>query len=291
MLLSPPVAARGPLAIIGAGRLGRALALAAARAGYPIAAAASRSPASAAALCAEAGGVPCATAAEAARLAPVAVLAVPDGAIAAVAAAVPWQPGQVVLHTSGALDSSVLAPARAAGAAAGSLHPLQTLVRPQDGPALLRGATFALEGDPAAVAAGHALAEALGGRPLVLAPGAKALYHAAAVCASNYVVAVAAMAERLWAAAGLPPSAAMPALLPLLQGAVANLGALGVRGALTGPIARGDTATVARHLAALAEKEPDLLPAYRALGREALRLAPDRHPDLEELLKGAENHA
>ncbi len=271
------------LAFIGAGRMGQALAVAAVRSGYTVTAAASRSAASAAALCAAAGGRPCATPAEAAALAPVVVLTVPDGAIATVAAAVSWQPGQVVLHTSGALDSAVLSPARAAGAAAGSLHPLQTLVRAEDGPALLRGATFALEGDPAAVAAGRALAEALGGHPLELAPGAKVLYHAAAVCTSNYIVALAAMARRLWAAAGLPPADAVPALLPLMQGAVTNLGKLGVEQALTGPVARGDTATVARHLQALAEQLPDLLPAYQALGLEALNLGPG-HPDLQRLL-------
>lgn len=276
------------IAFIGAGRAGRALALAAVRAGYTVAAAASRTYASAASLCAEAGGTPCATPAEAARQAPLVVLAVPDSAIATVAEAVKWQPGQVVLHTSGALDSGVLASARAAGAAAGSLHPLQTLVRPADGPALLKGAAFALEGDPPAVEAGRALAEALGGRPFVLATGAKPLYHAAAVSVSNYVTALAGMAEQLWAAAGLPPEAALPALLPLMQGAVENLGALGVRSSLTGPIARGDAATVARHLAALAERAPDLLPAYRALGLQALNLAPSANPEIERLLRGAD---
>lgn len=271
------------LAFIGAGRLGRSLALAAARAGYTVAAAASRTPAGAAALCAAAGGSPCAAPAEAAARAPLVILAVPDDVIAAVAAAVPWRPGQVVLHASGALDSSILAPVRAAGAAAGSLHPFQTLVRPEDGPERLRGATFAVEGDPAAVAAGEALARALGGQPFRLAPGAKALYHAAAVCASNYAVALAAMARQLWVTAGLPAEAALPAVLPMLQGAVANLGALGIEGALTGPIARGDAGTVARHLAALARAAPDLLPAYRALGRLALGLRPD-DPALRLLL-------
>lgn len=275
------------LAFIGAGRLGRALALAAAQAGCTVTAAASRTPAAAQALCAAAGGEPCATPAAAARRAPVVIITVPDGAIAAVAAEIPWQPGQVALHCSGALDSTVLAPARQAGAAAGSLHPLQTLVRPEDGPRLLRGATFAVEGDPAAVAAARALVLALGGHPFELAPGAKALYHAAAVSASNYVNALAHMAERMWAAAGLPPDAALPALLPLMQGALANLAALGAAGSLTGPVARGDASTVARHLAALGGRAPDLLPAYRALGLLALDLRPD-HPELRRLLTGKE---
>lgn len=274
-----------PLVILGAGRLGRALAFAASRAGWPIAAAASRSAASAAALCAESGGTPFAAPEQAARAANVVLLAVPDSAVAAVAAAVPWRPGQVVLHTSGALGSEALAPVRQAGGVAGSLHPLQTVARPEDAPVLLRGATFALEGDPEAVATGRELVLALGGNPLVLAPEAKPLYHAAAVFASNYVVALAAAAEELWAAAGLPREAALPALLPLMQGAVANLGALGTSGALTGPIARGDAETVARHLRALGQAAPALLPVYRALGNVALSLrAPD--PLVEQLLKG-----
>ena len=141
--------------------------------------------------------------------------------------------------------------------------------RPQ--PQRLRGAFAGLEGDDRALDAGEQLAGALGMHPVRLAPGGKAAYHAGAVIASNYVVVLASLAEGLARRAGVPPAEARALYLPLMQGTVANL-ALGPASALTGPVRRGDAATVRRHLAALAPEDRAL---YRALGLVALGLARD----------------
>ena len=106
--------------------------------------------------------------------------------------------------------------------------------------------------------------------------GGKALYHAAAVAASNYLVAVEDLAARLAAAAGIPAGESLRALLPLVRGTVDNLERVGLPAALTGPVARGDAATVRMHRAALRALDPALDAAYAALGRHALRVAREK---------------
>ena len=208
----------------------------------------------------------------------VVLLAVGDdalpGVVADLARAAAPRPGQVVLHLSGALSSEVLAPLEARGAATGSMHPLMTVsADPARAARHLRGATFALEGGFEAVKAADGLVRALGGTPAMIAPEAKAAYHAGAVFASNYLVTALATAERLLAGAGMGPEAAREALLPLARATLENLAALGPAAALTGPVARGDAATVRRHRAALAGDERRL---YDALARATLALAKER---------------
>lgn len=204
----------------------------------------------------------------------VVVLAVPDGAVAAAAGELAQAPGlaarHVVLHLSGLLDHTVLAPLRPSGVALGSCHPLQALAAPQAAPERLRGALAVLEGDERAVNAARALARSIGLEPVELPAGGKARYHAGAVVGSNYVVVLAALAERLLVDAGLPAEVAGRGLAALLRGTVENVAREGPLSALTGPIARGDTDAVSRHLAAL-DRETGRL--YRALGRAALELA------------------
>jgi predicted short-subunit dehydrogenase-like oxidoreductase (DUF2520 family) len=199
------------------------------------------------------------------------------------------RPGHTVLHLSGALTCAVLAPLGEAGAATGSMHPLMTVSRePAEAARHFRGAAFILEGDLEAVGTADALVRRLGGVPLTLAPEAKPLYHAGAVFASNYLVTVLAEALHLLSAAGIAPEAALAALLPLARATLDNVAAAGPAGALTGPIARGDVATVRRHLGALPHRDAEL---YRAVGRETLRLAREAGLDeahaakLEELLR------
>src|SRR5690606_26081516 len=115
----------------------------------------------------------------------------------------------------------------------------------------LFGAAYAVAGDPAAKRVAMRIVDALGGMPLVIPPSLRPLYHAAAVTASNYVVVVVGLAVRLLEAAGVSPEEAPRALLPLVRGTIENLEHLGVAGALTGPIARGDADTVRLHLARL----------------------------------------
>ena len=201
------------------------------------------------------------------------VVAVPDRAIGQVAARladVRLPPGIPVLHCSGSRAADALAGIAAQGHPIGSLHPLAAIADPVAGADRLGGATWGVEGDDAAVAFAERIVRACGGHALHVRPGGKALYHAAAVFASNYAVALLAVAERLMEEAGVPAEDARPALAALAAGAVENVGARGPAAALTGPVARGDEDTVALHLARLSGADRTL---YCSLGREALRLA------------------
>lgn len=208
------------------------------------------------------------SAADAARTADWVWLTVPDDHIATTAAALPWRPGQLGLHCSGATPLAALGPAPAAA----GFHPLKLLA----GDAGLAGAHVGIEADAAWRPALEALAARLGLVPLALpAPmgaRARAAYHAAANLAASGVLAVLSEAAALWAAAGLAPQAALPALLPLTRGSLDTAAARGLAGAVSGPIARGDAAVLARHLDALAAAAlPDDL--LLALGRRQLALA------------------
>ena len=176
----------------------------------------------------------------------VVLLCVPDGEIAAAARGI--APGPVVGHCSGATGLDVLSPHEAF-----SLHPLMTVTR--------EGADFA--GAGAAIAAGTpralqiatGLASLLGLRAVPVADADRAAYHAAASIASNFLVTLEAAAERLAASAGVDRSL----LVPLVRQTVENWASLGPEDALTGPVARGDAATVERQRAAVAERAPDLI--------------------------------
>jgi predicted short-subunit dehydrogenase-like oxidoreductase (DUF2520 family) len=204
------------------------------------------------------------------------LLAVPDRALEPLAATLvplgPW-PGRVVLHTCGAEGAAVLAPLAEAGAETGALHPLQTFPSPVRPLESLRGVRAAVAGSPAATRAARARCRALGLRPLTIPEESRALYHLGAALASNHVVSLLDAAVEALRAAGLPREEALASLLPLLEGVHAALGESGLPGALTGPVARGDTDTLERHLAALADLDPSLGRLYRDLSRRALRLA------------------
>ena len=192
----------------------------------------------------------------------VVLLCVPDAEIAAAAAAVTPRPGLIVGHCSGATGLGVLAPHEALG-----LHPLMTVT---DRGASFAGAAAAVAGSTQrARATANALASSLGMRPFAVADEDRAAYHAAAAVASNFLLAVEDAAERLAATAGVPREA----LVPLVRATVENWAAQGAHAALTGPIARGDEAVVARHRAAVAERASDLTPLYDALAQATRRVA------------------
>jgi predicted short-subunit dehydrogenase-like oxidoreductase (DUF2520 family) len=182
----------------------------------------------------------------------------------------------VVLHLSGAQGQEALGALVSSRASLGSLHPLQTIVEPERAPARLKGAWAAVEGMPRAVETGETLAQDIGMRPFRIATKAKAIYHAGAVFASNYLVVVEAVAQRLLRHAGLSDADAWSALRPLVEGTIENLSRADPKSALTGPVARGDTATIVRHLESLAVDDAKL---YRSLGRAALELAQKRGMD------------
>ncbi len=281
------------IAVVGAGRVGTALAVLFGRAGHTIVAVAGRdaTPARAAAWL---PGVPVLDPTDAARLGELVIVAVPDDAIGDVVLALVERDalpsGTWIAHTSGAIGLGVLDPARAVGARRLVIHPLQTLPDVERAIASIPGSTVAVTADDEEGSAlGGSLARDLGATPFRLADERRPLYHAAAVFASNHVVASSAVAERLFRDAGLPdPLAAME---PLQAATVENIARIGPRAALTGPAVRGDAGTVTRNLEALAEDAPDAVAAYVAMCRIALdvataagRLAPEGRAAVEEVL-------
>ncbi len=180
--------------------------------------------------------------------------------------------GSLAIHMSGALGSNVLDSARKAGARALSIHPIQSLASSEQAVKNLPGSYFSVEGDAEAIADGREIVEALGGL-LVMIPGEKkALYHAGAAVASNYLVAALDFAVMIYEALGMRRDEAVKAIMPLVRGTVNNVERVGVPDALTGPIARGDVETVAGHIEALEKYLPDMLPLYKALGRHTVKV-------------------
>jgi predicted short-subunit dehydrogenase-like oxidoreductase (DUF2520 family) len=201
---------------------------------------------------------------DAARGVDLLVLAVPDGAIAPVAAAVRPQPDTVVAHLAGSLGTDVLGahPRRAA------IHPLVPLPEAQTGARrLLAGATFAVAGDALA----RDVVASLGGRTVEVADEDRAAYHAAASIAANHVVALLGQVERVAGSVGLD----LDVFLGLSAAAVADVAALGPRRALTGPAARSDWGTLERHLAAL---DPAEHAGYKSGVGLAIQLAAEAAP-------------
>lgn len=238
---------RPTVATIGMGRLGTSLAAALSRAGYTV------------------------LTEQSAPTAQLTFLTVPDRAIAEVAGSRTWRPGQWVVHCSGALGLEELAAPRSEGVLTGCFHPLQTFPSRTAEPERFRGIAIGIEATEPLRAALERIAVDLGSQPFHLAGVDRALYHAAAVVASNHLIALASAATRLWALAGLPEADGRQSLAPLITAAATNVATRDLVDALTGPIVRGDAATVARHLAAL-DVAPDLRELYRLLSLELLRL-------------------
>ena len=260
--------------VVGAGRVGTALAVLLRRAGYAVVALSGRrrSRERAARFLPDA---PFVTPDEAASRSEVLILAVPDDAIEPLCRDLrPSFRRGTVVHLSGSLGLAPLAPAEEAGAAALSLHPLQTFPT-------VEAALERLPGSAAAVTArteqtvelGERLARDAGCQPFRIPEERKPVYHAAAVFASNYVTVVTAVAERLFRAAGVEEP--LPAFAPLARAALENAFALSPEAALTGPAVRGDAGTLRRNLEALKAEAPDLIPVYVELARAALELGAD----------------
>lgn len=265
------------IGFIGAGTVGTALAITLAREGYHVAAVASRTRASAEALAAQVPG--CAVwdkAQEVAGAADLVFITTPDDAIAGVAAAAQWHAGQGVVHCSGAASVDIIGPAAQDGAQVGAFHPLQSFANVSRALENIPGSTFAIEAELPLRDTLVEMARRLHGQPVLLGPGDKVLYHAAAVIVSNYTVALMKMATELWRQFGVPPAEATEALLPLLRGTVNNIANIGLPNCLTGPVARGDTGTIERHLAALERRAPQLLAAYRDLGLQAVAVSVEK---------------
>src|SRR5262249_10340005 len=209
------------------------------------------------------------------------LIATPDSAIAGVAkelarfCAEEWR-GKAVLHTSGALPSSVLNPIRAFGAAVGSLHPLQSFSG--IGMTPLAGRVFVIEGDPAALQFARRIVRALEGYTLQLPVSGKAAYHAAASMSAGHILAVLEAATTILMSLGIKRRDAVRALLPLTRQVLDNFEKLGPRAAWTGPLARGDFEVIAAHLAALRDYPAEVRRAYEQLNRLSARVL-SQHPE------------
>jgi predicted short-subunit dehydrogenase-like oxidoreductase (DUF2520 family) len=210
-----------------------------------------------------------ADASEACKNAEVALLCVPDGAIEEACETIAVAPGlRFVGHTSGAIGLEALGAASARGAATFGLHPLQTIT--DDNPELI-GASCAVDGStPEAIALAESLASRLGMRSFELSDEHRAAYHAAAAIASNFLVVLEESAAQLLEQTGIEDGRDL--LAPLVLRSAANWANRG-GDALTGPIARGDEATVERHLEAIEAELPELLELYRALAERTRALA------------------
>jgi len=265
------------IGIVGAGAVGTALGAALYRAGWPVVAVASRDAARRErfrSLVPGARGF-----AEAPAIldeVELVVLAVPDDAIPQLAGELRLYGGQALVHTSGVLGAEVLEPARAAGTQLGAFHPLVAFADTERAIAAFHGATIAVEGDDQLIAHLADMAEAIGATAVRLAPGSKAAYHAAAVLAAGGFVALLDAIAELGAAAGLDEAGSLAVYGGLIEQALGNARALGIRAALTGPMTRGDVGTLARHLEALARLAPAALPLYRAAAEREIALAEAR---------------
>jgi predicted short-subunit dehydrogenase-like oxidoreductase (DUF2520 family) len=278
------------LAIIGAGRVGRALGRRFRELGWKIGAVVTRKVDSARKAVRFIGaGQAYAVAARGILASRVILIAVPDDAVVESARELARIGAEelrdnVVLHTSGALDSSAMSELRKHGAAVGGMHPLQTFSGV--GVPSLEGRVFAIEGDSVAVRMARQMVRALGGVPVPIAPGKKALYHTAAAMAAGQALALQEASTELLISIGMNRREAVRALLPLTRQVLDNFERLGPHAAWTGPLSRGDYKVIAAHVEALLDSPPEFQEAYEKLNRLAARtLAQDPSGVLMELEK------
>jgi predicted short-subunit dehydrogenase-like oxidoreductase (DUF2520 family) len=275
------------IGFIGAGVLGKGLAMALADKGYLVAAAHSRNPESARGL---AGGIAgcrvAVTGQELADAADLVFITTPDSVIAQVAEILTWRTGQGVVHCCGAFGPEILAPAARQGAAIGAFHPFQTfagLTGPAQASARLAGVSFAVAGEGWLGDFLRTMSHGLGGRPVVIPEGDRPLYHASAVLSCGHLAALLQSTVDLWTTMGFTAQEAIDALSPLARATLENIAKDGIPDSVTGPAVRGDAGTIRTHLAALEQRLPELAPLYRALTAASLPLAHQRGVAPEEL--------
>ncbi|MGA1840464.1 MAG: Rossmann-like and DUF2520 domain-containing protein [bacterium] len=183
------------------------------------------------------------------------------------------KPGSVIAHCSGAHPSSILKPAADIGCPTGSLHPLQSCATKEMAISLLPGSYFCIEGSEEAKIVLKDLVMSIGGNILEIATDDKPLYHASAAVASNFLIALINFALSLYETIGIEREKGLQALSPLFEGTIRNIKAMGIPEALTGPIMRGDLGTVKAHLEAIKNRTPYYLSLYCALGIETTKIA------------------
>ncbi|MCL2766228.1 MAG: DUF2520 domain-containing protein [Peptococcaceae bacterium] len=284
------------IAIVGAGKVGTALALLLGKKGYPVSGVVVGSKHPDERLVKELQTVVTRCPEEVTIKADVVFITTPDRLIATVTKEIcakgGFRAGQIVLHASGSQSADDLGAAREFGASVASIHPLQSFAHVDVAIEHLPGSYFALEGDEPALKVAEQIVGDLNGFWFAIAGKDKPLYHAAACIASNYLVSLMHFATGLYQHFGLSRKEAFGALLPLIQGTINNMQQLTTTNALTGPIARGDDQTVARHLAVLADVGEQERELYRVMARYTTLVAlekgsinQEQAAKLEELCK------
>lgn len=276
-MMTHPKDARDTIAILGLGKVGTAVGHLLNSAGYQITAVADQSPAALKKGISFTGGKACKSLTEAALAASCIIITTTDDAIAAVCNEIvsngAVQAGKKVIHMSGAGSIDLLAPARHAGALVASIHPIQSFADVEGAIINIPGSTFGITADEELREWSVSLVKALKGIPFFVPEEHKALYHAAACMASNYLTTLMHMVETTYQALGLNRKEAIRAFWPLVKGTLLNIETRGTIQALTGPIARGDAGTIDKHLQALQKTLPDLLNTYCELGLMTLDIA------------------
>lgn len=280
---------KSSVSIIGAGRLGGALAIALARKDYKIAALVTRKIETATRIAQQISPRPEIVTAENLVKLPsseIVFIAAPDPQIEPTAAVLAANPNfnseTVFLHTSGSLSSDILRKLNEKGASVGSLHPLVSVSDSIAGAEKFANAFFCVEGERRAVAAAKQIAADLGGESFEINPEFKTLYHAAAVMTAGHLVALFDVAAQTLSDCGIEKTDARRILLPLAQSALENLGRQTPAAALTGTFARADVETMRNHLAALQANETALR-VYVELGKRSLELAGEQGADAVKL--------
>lgn len=272
--MSEAMQRRPSIGFIGAGRVATGLSLSLSQAGYEVVGVASRSSASSKKL---SNRLPncrhCENLQEVADLAQLVFITTNDVSIESVAATVRWQQGHQVVHCSGAFGLEVLWAASAQGAEVGALHPIQTFGPPDGLPVNLRGIVFGLEAQGGLFNILANMSEDVHGTSIIVPEQSRALYHAAAIVSCGHLSILLHSAKILWEKAGLQSDSVDAALGQLAQSTLDSFRQNGSSSSLTGPIVRGDTEVVQRHIDAIQASAPEILPLYRILGGQIADLA------------------
>ena len=267
------------VAVIGAGKVGTAMASALSSAGYRLVGVSDRDPDARRNAASLLDMEPYADSPKAARSADIVLITTPDGAIEEtcreISASIDVR-GRKFIHMSGALSLDALAAAARGGADILCVHPLQTFADLTGALESLPGSTFGVTCDRSLEGWAHGFVSDIGGRLLLVDDSDKAAYHAAAVMACNLMTMVQHGAQSVCGELGFTDSEARKAFMPLVRATVENIARLGPTDALTGPLARADIDTISSHLQALDRIDPDLSSMYRAVSLWGLRLVAER---------------
>jgi predicted short-subunit dehydrogenase-like oxidoreductase (DUF2520 family) len=265
------------ISIIGAGRLGTSLGVALSKKGYRIKFISCRTSLSAEESRMIIGeGKASIDNIQTARAGDIVILCLPDEEILSVTkeladARIYWSE-KFIFHCSGLLSSEVLKPLKTKGALTASIHPVQSFAHKKTPPEQFENIYFGLEGEPKALEKSQKIIQKLGGRSFIIEAGNKALYHTACSIASNFFVVLLDTASSLLKQVGLQEEQAFQVLLPLVKGTLHNVKKFDIHTSLTGPVIRGDKASVEKHLEAL-RKFPPFYEMYRRLAFQALEIA------------------